>query len=83
MPNTIKNKRIERSYNLLTSVQELFAHLAISTRKSINPGRVLETLVDHFGEKIKYGEEKDLNEMNHHLISRLQECLHYTLDKHR
>lgn len=34
--------------------------------------------MDYFGNKIAYGEEKDLNEMNYHFISRLQESLYYT-----
>ena len=80
MANNLKNKRIENSYNLLKSVQNLFANLTLSSKKTLNPSEVLKNLVDSFGNKIAFGEEKDLNEMNYHFISRLKECLYYTKD---
>jgi len=44
----------------------------------MDPSDVLLNLVDSVGEKISYGEEKDLSEINIMIIERLSEGLSYT-----
>lgn len=50
----------------------------MSSRRYLNPTPVLKNLVNSLGEKIEYGDEKDLNEINMEIVERLSECLMYT-----
>jgi hypothetical protein len=52
--------------------------MALTSSKYIDPTSVLKNLVDSVGEKIEYGDEKDLFETNILIIERLNECLLYT-----
>jgi hypothetical protein len=52
--------------------------MALTSRKYLDPSEVLRNLVDSVGEKLSYGEEKDLFEINIVIIERLSECLTYT-----
>lgn len=45
--------------------------MALSSKKHLDPTEVLKNLVDSVGEKIEYGEEKDLFEINTSIIERL------------
>ena len=45
--------------------------MAMSSRKYLDPEPVLKNLVDSVGERISYGEEKDLFEINMQIIERL------------
>lgn len=78
--NSIRNKRIFNSFGLLRSLQQLFSNMILSTKKALDPSDILKNLVDSLGNKIGYGEEKDLSEISLQFISRLQECVIYTED---
>jgi ubiquitin carboxyl-terminal hydrolase 25/28 len=52
--------------------------MALTSKKYMDPSDVLLNLVDSVGEKISYGEEKDLSEINIMIIERLSEGLSYT-----
>ncbi len=42
--------------------------MAVTSRKYLDPSVVLQSLVGPLGEKIAYGEEKDLSEINFMII---------------
>jgi hypothetical protein len=44
----------------------------------LDPTDILKNLVDSVGNKLSYGEEKDLFEINMCIIERLSECLEHT-----
>ena len=67
----VKNKRIQNEYKLLAALQETFARMKLSSRKYLDPSPVLRNLVDSVGEKIEYGDEKDLHEINMCIVERL------------
>jgi ubiquitin carboxyl-terminal hydrolase 25/28 len=50
----------------------------LTSKKYLDPSQVLQNLVDSVGEKISYGEEKDLSEINIMIIERLSEGLTYS-----
>lgn len=45
--------------------------MALTSKKYLDPTDVLQNLVDSVGEKLTYGEEKDLSEINIIVIERL------------
>ena len=59
-------------------LKETFARMKLSSKKYIDPLPVLRNLVDSVGEKIEYGDEKDLHETNMSIVERLSECLMFT-----
>ena len=56
----IKRKRLENEFRLLRVLKETFYRMAMSSRQFLDPEPVLKNLVDSLGERISYGEEKDL-----------------------
>jgi hypothetical protein len=46
--------------------------MILTTKKSLDPSDILRNLVDSLGNKISYGDEKDLSEISLQFISRLQ-----------
>lgn len=52
--------------------------MALTSKKYLDPTEVLQNLVGSVGEKIEYGEEKDLSEINILIIERLSEGLTYS-----
>ena len=54
----------------------------LSSKKYLDPSPVLSNLVNSVGEKIEYGDEKDLHEINMCIVERLSECLMYTKKYH-
>ena len=52
--------------------------MALSSKKYLDPTKILENLVNSVGEKISYGEQKDLFEINIEIVERLSECLIHT-----
>lgn len=52
--------------------------MKLSSKKYLNPLPVLKNLVDSVGEKIEFGDEKDLHETNMSIVERLSECLMFT-----
>mgnify|MGYP000881453270 CR=1 FL=1 len=55
VPNGIRNKRIFNSFGLLRSIQNLYSHMILTTKKSLDPSEVLKNMVDSLGNKISYG----------------------------
>lgn len=45
--------------------------MSLTSKKYLDPSEVLQNLVDSVGEKLTYGEEKDLSEINIMIIERL------------
>lgn len=52
--------------------------MSLTSRKYLDPSEVLQNLVDSVGDKLSYGEEKDLSEINIMIIERLSEGLSYS-----
>jgi ubiquitin C-terminal hydrolase len=73
-----KLKRIRNEYELLKKLKNFFTLMALTSKKYVDPSDVLLNLVDSVGEKISYGEEKDLSEINIMIIERLSEGLSFT-----
>ena len=48
----------------MTQLKLFFTTMALTSKKYVDPTFVLQNLVDSVGEKISYGEEKDLSEIN-------------------
>lgn len=63
---------------MLEVLKEIFAKLKLSSKKHLDPTIILNHLVDSVGEKIEYGDEKDLHEINMCIIERLSDGLLYT-----
>lgn len=59
--NGIRNKRVYNSFALLRSLQSLYSSMILTTKKVLDPSDILRNLVDSLGNKISYGEEKDLS----------------------
>ena len=52
--------------------------MALTSKRYLDPSGVLANLVDSVGEKVSYGEEKDLSEINIMIIERLSEAMIYS-----
>jgi hypothetical protein len=81
LPNDIddnKKKTIRSEFELLRALKEMFARMRLSKRKLLDPTPVLRNLVNWMGDKIAYGDQKDLHEINLEIVDRLNECLLYT-----
>lgn len=76
--NEVKKKRIMNEFNMLTKMQQFFSEMAMTSKKYLDPSDILRNLVDSVGNKLTYGEEKDLFEINIGIIERLGECMMYT-----
>ena len=63
---------------MLTKLKHFFTTMALTSKRYLDPTSVLQNLVDSVGEKISYGEEKDLSEINILIIERLSEGLTYS-----
>lgn len=63
---------------MLSKLKVFFSKMAISSSKYLDPSDILKNLVNSVGDKIAFGEEKDLSEINLGIIERLSECLMYT-----
>ena len=49
---------------MLFKLKHFFTTMYLTSKRYLNPTSVLQNLVDSVGEKISYGEEKDLSEIN-------------------
>ena len=63
---------------MLAKLRWFFTKMALTSRRYLDPTPVLHNLVDSVGEKVSYGEEKDLSEINILIIERLSEGLTYS-----
>jgi hypothetical protein len=59
-----QKKVIKSGYSLLDAMRTTFAKMRLSSRKFLDPICVLKKLINSEGEKIEYGDEKDLNEIH-------------------
>jgi ubiquitin carboxyl-terminal hydrolase 25/28 len=76
--NKTKLKRVRGEYELLAKLKRFFTMMALTSKKYLDPTDVLQNLVDSVGEKLTYGEEKDLSEINIMVIERLSEGLTFS-----
>lgn len=76
--NKTKLKRVKGEYELLAKLKNFFTVMALTSKKYLDPTDVLQNLVDSVGEKLTYGEEKDLSEINIMVIERLSEGLTFS-----
>lgn len=60
---------------MVVQLQRLFAELALSNQKYVNPSSVLACVVDGFGRKIDVGSQMDVVEYLLNFIERLEEGL--------
>lgn len=63
---------------MLAQFKKFFTTMALTSKKYLDPSAVLQHLVDSVGEKVSYGEEKDLSEINILIIERLSEGLEHS-----
>ncbi|OMJ73378.1 hypothetical protein SteCoe_27967 [Stentor coeruleus] len=73
--NTILSPVQLASIRLIQELQFLFASMILGNKKYIDPGNVLDCLVDDSGNKIVIGEQKDVGEFNMNLVARIEEGL--------
>ncbi len=52
--------------------------MGLTSKRYLDPTSVLQNLVDSVGDKVSYGEEKDLSEINVLIIERLSEGLEHS-----
>lgn len=71
----MKIVRHEASRAMVSRVQRLFADLALSNQKYVDPSSVLSSVVDDFGRKIDVGSQMDVVEYLLNFIERLEEGL--------
>lgn len=57
--------------------------MGLTSKRYLDPTSVLQNLVDSVGEKVSYGEEKDLSEINILIIERLSEGLEHSKNHYR
>lgn len=76
--NKTKLKRVKNEYELLSKLKYFFTVMSLTSKKYLDPSEVLQNLVDSVGEKLTYGEEKDLSEINIMIIERLSEGLTFS-----
>ena len=63
------------SIALVENLQKLLSSMVYSTRKYIDPTKVLHALVDDFGNQILVGDQKDVGEFHMILVARIEEGL--------
>ncbi len=68
-------KRIKASKKLVIETKKLFATMLLSDKKYTDPSKVLQAIVDDYGNPISIGEQKDIGEFNSTFLARIQEGL--------
>lgn len=68
-------KRIKSSIILVKNLQSLFAYMAASDRKYIDPNDVIKSIVDEQGQPIQIGDQQDIGEFMVTFLLRLDEGL--------
>ena len=63
------------SIALVENLQRLLSFMVCSSRKYIDPTKVLHALVDDFGNQILVGDQKDVGEFHMILVARIEEGL--------
>jgi Ubiquitin carboxyl-terminal hydrolase len=68
-------KRIKASKKLVIETKKLFATMLLSDKKYTDPSKVLQAIVDEYGNSISIGEQKDIGEFNSTFLARISEGL--------
>jgi ubiquitin carboxyl-terminal hydrolase 25/28 len=66
---------LKASKKLVNETKKLFATMLLSDKKYTDPSRVLNAIVDDFGNPIQIGDQKDIGEFNSTFLARIQEGL--------
>jgi ubiquitin carboxyl-terminal hydrolase 25/28 len=64
-------KRIKASKKLVIETKKLFATMLLSDKKYTDPSKVLQAIVDEYGNPISIGEQKDIGEFNSTFLARI------------
>jgi ubiquitin carboxyl-terminal hydrolase 25/28 len=64
-------KRIKASKKLVIETKKLFATMLLSDKKYTDPSKVLQAIVDDYGNPISIGEQKDIGEFNSTFLARI------------
>jgi ubiquitin carboxyl-terminal hydrolase 25 len=64
-------KRIKASKKLVIETKKLFATMLLSDKKYTDPSKVLQAIVDEYGNSISIGEQKDIGEFNSTFLARI------------
>jgi ubiquitin carboxyl-terminal hydrolase 25/28 len=70
-----EKKKLQASKELVLELQKLFANMMISNLKYSDPTKVLDNIVDDFGHKVLFYEQKDIGEFFLNFLERMQEGL--------
>jgi ubiquitin carboxyl-terminal hydrolase 25/28 len=74
--STAERQRVKNScVKLVAEVQRLFAYMALSHKKYVNPVAILHALLDERGLPFAIGDQKDVGEFNINFLERIQEGL--------
>lgn len=65
--------RKKASISLVQELQKLMSFMVCSSRKYIDPSKVLNSLVDEFAKEIRVGDQKDVGEFHLILVARIEE----------
>jgi len=68
-------QRFNSSRVLASNLSKLFSKMLLANRKYTEPSSVLNALVDDFGKRIEFGEQKDIGEFNLNFLERVEEGL--------
>jgi ubiquitin carboxyl-terminal hydrolase 25 len=64
-------RRIKASKKLVIETKKLFATMLLSDKKYTDPSKVLQAIVDEYGNPISIGEQKDIGEFNSTFLARI------------
>ena len=70
-----KERESQAAVELVGELQRLFAFMALSERKMVDPSAVLRSLLDSSGKPVKVGNQEDVSEFNHLFLDRVQQGL--------
>ncbi|OMJ85775.1 hypothetical protein SteCoe_12844 [Stentor coeruleus] len=71
----LEYSRKKASISLVQELQKLMSFMVCSSRKYIDPSKVLNSLVDEFAKEIRVGDQKDVGEFHLILVARIEEGL--------
>ena len=70
-----KERETKTALQLVGELQRLFAYMALSKRKMVDPSAVLHALLDSSGKPVKIGNQEDVSEFSHLFLHRVQQGL--------
>lgn len=70
-----ETKKIESGMNLIKQLKKMFGLIAMGNKSYVEPGPVLNAIVDDSANQYQIGDERDLREFNEIFLSRIQDAI--------